>query len=256
MYPPAPVRPLRADAPCPCGSGSRYGACHGLGAPAVAPAVARPRVGPARFAAALATLDAIGPEGPAPAAPRPLLVVEGFLSRAVCELLIEGFERNVERLDEEAADPYWRSRLLYYQALGHEPAMQAAMREAQRGFVREIGAFYGCRDALYSDTVHLVRWREGQSMRAHADNAHPDGSPNAYPWRSFASVAYLNDDYAGGEIFFERLGRSLKPRAGTLVGFGGGLEHFHGVTEVTRGTRYTMPAWHTHDAARRDRSFD
>lgn len=264
------MRPLRADAPCPCGSGARYGACHGLGAAAAtppvrasapaAPPIPRPRVGPTRFAAALATLDALGPEAPSPAhtpgAPRPLLIVEDFLSPETCRLLIEGFERNIDRLDEKAADPYWRSRLLYIQALGHEPAMQAAMREAQRGFVRELADFYGCREALYSDTIHIVRWREGQSMEAHADNAHPDGSPNEYPWRSFASVAYLNDDYEGGEIYFSKLGRSLKPRAGTLVGFTGGLEHFHGVTEVTRGTRYTMPAWHTHDAERRDKSFD
>ena len=135
-------------------------------------------------------------------------------------------------------------------------ALKESMREAQRGFVRELAAFYDCGEALYSDTIHIVRWREGQSMEAHADNARPDGSPNEYPWRSFASVAYLNDDYEGGEIYFSKLGRSLKPRAGTLVGFTGGLEHFHGVTEVTRGTRYTMPAWHTHDAARRDKAFD
>ena len=254
MYPLAPVRPLRANAPCPCGSGAPYGSCHGRGAPPAAPPGARPRVGPTRFAAALATLDALRPDEPD--APRPLLVVDNFLSPAVCRLLIEGFERNTERLDMTAADPYWRARLLYYQALDHEPAMQQAMREAQRGFVRDIAAFYGCAEPLYSDTVHLVRWREGQSMQAHADNARPDGTPNEYPWRSFASVAYLNDDYEGGEIFFERLGRRIKPRAGMLVGFSGDLEHFHGVTEVTRGTRYTMPAWHTHDASRRDKRFD
>jgi len=260
------VRAIRPDAPCPCGAGARYRDCHGRGvvAAAAAPsAIARPPVGPARFAAALATLDALdalasraAPDPPPAAAPRPLLVREGFLSPAVCALLVEGFERNADRLDERAADPFWRSRILYYAALAHEPALQAAMREAQRGFVREIARFYQCAAPLHSDTVHLVRWREGQSMEAHADNVHPDGSPNAYPWRDFASVAYLNDDYDGGEIFFPRLGRSLKPKAGTLVAFTGGLEHFHGVTAVTRGTRYTLPAWHTHDAARRDRSFD
>ena len=36
---------------------------------------------------------------------------------------------------------------------------------------------------------------------------------------------------------------------------GGGVDA-NGVTAVARGTRYTLPAWHTHDAARRDRSFD
>ncbi len=191
-----------------------------------------------------------------PREPRPVHVVEGFLSLELCRMLIDGFERNIARLDARSADPYWRERLLYYQALSPEPEMQRVMREARAGYVRAIGDFYGVRDALYTDTVHLVRWTEGQSMRAHADNAHPDGSPNDYPWREYSSVLYLNEDYEGGEVYFEGTGQRIKPRTGMLVAFSGGLEHVHGVDEVRRGTRYTMPAWHTRDASRRDRDFD
>lgn len=53
--------------------------------------------------------------------------------------------------------------------------MQRVMREARDGYAREIQRFYGLAEALYTDTVHLVRWREGQSMGAHADNAELDG---------------------------------------------------------------------------------
>ena len=240
-----PVKKLRDDDPCPCGSNTRYSACHGASR-AVSPTAPR-SVAPARAAAVVSAVKALS---------RPVFMRERFLDAASCALLIEGFERNVARVAEGTADPYWSSRLLYYQSLTHEPAMRAIMRGAREGFVRELRGFYSVPEMLYSDTVHLVRWREGQSMRAHADNAHLDGTPNEYPWRDFATVLYLNDDFDGGELFFERTGLTLKPRAGTLVGFTGGLDHVHGVTEVRRGTRYTMPAWHTRDAARRDRDFD
>lgn len=218
--------------------------------------VARERtVRGASVMAAVRALDAAREASAAPAE-RPVCVIDGFLSPALCQRLIEGFERNVDRLDMGASDPYWRARLLYFQALAHEPEMQRVMREARDGYVREIQRFYGLSEALYTDTVHLVRWREGQSMGAHADNAELDGRPNAFPWRDYASVLYLNDDYEGGEVFFARSGRRIKPRTGMLVAFSGGLEHVHGVDVVRRGTRYTMPAWHTRDAARRDRDLD
>lgn len=56
---------------------------------------------------------------------RPVCVIDGFLSPALCRMLIEGFERNVDRLDMGAADPYWRARLLYFQALAHGPRCSA-----------------------------------------------------------------------------------------------------------------------------------
>jgi predicted 2-oxoglutarate/Fe(II)-dependent dioxygenase YbiX len=252
---------IRANEACPCGSGVPYARCHGGNSVpgASGPRALVPNAGPSRFGAVLAAMNATPDDAPGASAtntPRPLLVLDGFLDAASCKAMVEGFERNVVRMTQKTADPYWANRLLYYQALEHEPTLRRIMREAREGFVREIRRFYNVAEPLYTDTVHMVRWREGQSMKAHADNAHPDGTPNEYPWRSYASVLYLNDDYDGGEIYFEPLGVSIKPRAGLFVGFSGSAEHRHGVTTVTRGTRYTMPAWHTTDAHRRDKAFD
>lgn len=220
---------IRANSPCPCGSGKKYEDCH------------------------LALRDA--PRG-TEASAAPVMLREGFLDAAACRALLDCFDRNVARIDTSAKHDYWRDRLLYYQAIAHEPEARAIMRDARARTVEALRAFYGVADTIYTDTVHIVRWSEGQSMPAHADNCEPDGRPNAYPWREYASVLYLNDDYEGGEIYFDRVGLRLKPQAGMLVGFKGGLEHFHGVDKVTRGTRFTMPGWHTRDARRRDRDFD
>lgn len=50
---------------------------------------------------------------------------------------------------------------------------------------------------------------------------------------------FLNDDYEGGELTFEEIGVSLKPKAGSLVLFPGYYTR-HGVNEVTSGTRVNI----------------
>ena len=52
----------------------------------------------------------------------------------------------------------------------------------------------------------------GDDQAAHADCEEPDGSPNQFPWRAFASIIYLNDEYEGGAIHFpNRPAPELKP---------------------------------------------
>ena len=61
-------------------------------------------------------------------------------------------------------------------------------------------------------------------------------------------MLYLNTDYEGGKTYFEEFDNVIEPEVGKLVLFPAGLEYRHGVTEVTRGDRYTMPIWLTTDA--------
>lgn len=102
---------------------------------------------------------------------------------------------------------------------------------------------------LYSDTIQVVRW-DGQEMPPHQDNQHSDGSLHNTPWREWASVIYLNDDYDGGEIYFPDIGLSFKPVAGALLSFRGSLRH--GVRAVTTGLRYTSPGWYSPDPRHED----
>ncbi len=92
-------------------------------------------------------------------------------------------------------------------------------------------------------------------MPPHADRANRDGSRHGMPHRDFASIVYLNDDYAGGELYFPRLDMVLKPEAGMLAAFTGGWHHEHAVLRVRSGLRLTMPAFYTLEAGRKDRTF-
>jgi predicted 2-oxoglutarate/Fe(II)-dependent dioxygenase YbiX len=88
-------------------------------------------------------------------------------------------------------------------------------------------------------------------LHPHADSENPDGIPHPFPWRDFASVIYLNDDYDGGTIYFPNLNIELKPLPGTLITFPGTLRYLHGVRRVTGGMRHTIASFITFDESKR-----
>ena len=101
--------------------------------------------------------------------------------------------------------------------------------------------------ALYPDYTDLVYWPVGKSMEVHADSKYLDGSDGKFPWRKISGVLYLNDDYEGGETYFPEQNVKYIPEAGHLIMFPSDLTHPHGVTEITKGDRYTLPIWFTDD---------
>lgn len=87
----------------------------------------------------------------------------------------------------------------------------------------------------------IQRQYSGVALTEHVDN-HTD------PSLVYAMVAYLNDDYNGGEVFFSKFGLSMKPKAGTLLAFPTTEQWTHGVTEVKDGpVRYVLPIFISRD---------
>ena len=91
-----------------------------------------------------------------------------------------------------------------------------------------------------ANTSHAQKWDVGGFASVHSDNSDNDGNPNAFEINKYVAVLYLNDDYEGGELYFPQHDISIKPNAYSLYTFPGGVENLHGVTEITKGTRYTM----------------
>jgi len=116
---------------------------------------------------------------------------------------------------------------------------------------QHLAEHLGPQPPLYVDLVNFARWPPGYELAPHADSENPGGAEHPYPWRDFASVIYLNDDYEGGEIFFPGHGIELQPQAGALALFPGTLRYLHGVRRVTRGMRQTIASFITYDATRR-----
>ena len=85
-------------------------------------------------------------------------------------------------------------------------------------------------------SIPLKKWNQGQSMGPHFDGQ--DGNSNL----AFSLVAYINDDYEGGEIHFPNQNVTIKPKAGSLIMFPSQQPFLHEVKPIISGTRYMSPA--------------
>lgn len=110
---------------------------------------------------------------------------------------------------------------------------------------------------LYPLIVNSIWWRmrghclvyvEGAQLGLHNDNDtntfNIDGQ-RYYSQREIAmyqvvnALAYLNDDYDGGEMYFPYLDLALTPKTGDIVFFPANYIGTHGVAPVKSGRRYT-----------------
>lgn len=184
------------------------------------------------------------------------LVVEDFMTQAECARLCGAFHSLEDRLYRSPdMNPYWNSRFLWLADIIRADAeIGRLLIDKQRLAAELMARFYGLKRPIFTDLTQIVRWPVGMFMPPHADNANPDGAPHGAAHRDFAGVAYLNDDYEGGELYFTALDVAVKPRAGMFLGFTGGFHHEHAVLRVNAGsTRLTSPAFFTFDRARADR---
>ena len=89
-------------------------------------------------------------------------------------------------------------------------------------------------DLILSGLATIQRMQPGVELKSHTDQ-HTD------PSIKYATIIYINEDYAGGELFFPKLNIELKPKPGTLLFFPGNEEYEHGVRHVKKGlTRYVL----------------
>ena len=152
--------------------------------------------------------------------------------------------------DETGPGDVWNQRVHPHHKAS--PEVRDCLKMIREQVIAEVSRTYGLTRTLYADGLALVRWRVGDWQGIHADRENLDGSPHPYPWRDYGSIIYLNDDFDGGQIHFPM--QKLEPpiRPGLLAFFPGNVEHAHGVTKVTRGTRYTIASFLTHDERQKD----
>lgn len=84
------------------------------------------------------------------------------------------------------------------------------------------------------DWIQIVKWEKNSYQDLHFDKT----SENT----TLSSICYLNDDYEGGQTYFEN-DTIFKPKQGRVIFFDGNYYH-HGVKKIEKGTRYTLAAWY------------
>jgi hypothetical protein len=82
----------------------------------------------------------------------------------------------------------------------------------------------------------INRTEAGQGLPVHDDMGPPElNLPVAH-----GLVLYLNDDFAGGNLYYPNLGLEIKPERGLLVIHSALNKYSHGVTPVESGVRYGL----------------
>ena len=92
------------------------------------------------------------------------------------------------------------------------------------------------------NALRFNRYSPGQIMRQHIDHIHSlfDGKLKGVPVLSF--ILNLNDDYEGADLFFWE-DTIVKLSKGDIVMFPSNWLYPHGITEATRGKRYSAVTW-------------
>lgn len=98
-------------------------------------------------------------------------------------------------------------------------------------------------DEVGASTIELFAYPPGVGIKMHIDDhvAHPTtGEIIARdPYRSITVIVYLNDDFEGGEIYFNKQDLLIKPEPGLVVIFPSNRNFTHEVRPITSGMRFS-----------------
>jgi len=92
---------------------------------------------------------------------------------------------------------------------------------------------YNIMPLKYWEAFNFIKYGPGQHFKEHHDHG--------YSYNCTVSlVAYINDDYDGGELYFRLQGLNIKPKAGDLYIFPSNFMYPHQAMPVHSGTKYSI----------------
>ncbi len=93
----------------------------------------------------------------------------------------------------------------------------------------------------------IVRYSPSQNDKRRIDNlllgSRLTEVEQGLPTRDVSIVGYLNDDFDGGELFFDRQSIKVPPKKGGVLVFPAYYTHPHQSLLVTRGRKYIWQSW-------------
>lgn len=112
-----------------------------------------------------------------------------------------------------------------------------SMHEHAFGHIRPLGDDYGRYWGVgigYYEAFNFVKYEgAGTHFKIHADHG------PAYV-TTISIVAYINDDYEGGELYFPRFNLTIKPKTGDVVIFPSTYIYEHASNDMLSGTKYSI----------------
>ena len=183
-----------------------------------------------------------------------IYVAEKVIPPDLCDSIVETIETRPWKPNE-----WYNSELDRYKSYETmEPSMQFATPELHRAlspFIIESGKRYNKIYSFPSEVVGVAgqmmsrfsevrfnRYESGQIFRQHYDHIHSlfDGEVKGVPVLTF--ILNFNDDYEGADLYFWK-DTVAKLGKGDICMFPSNWLFPHGVTEATKGKRYSGVTW-------------
>jgi predicted 2-oxoglutarate/Fe(II)-dependent dioxygenase YbiX len=163
-----------------------------------------------------------------------IYILEDFMLPEDAKTLIKFYDKNTHLCDDNRE--FHKSRNIHYDDIP-DLKIKSLLKYYEHKNVFFIDHYFKVKTKAYSN-LRLVRWKKNESMDLHQDRI-----PELNDMMDFSSLCYLNDNYQGGELFFET-GESFKMKALSCVIFPSGKPYGHGINKVIKGKRYTIPSWY------------
>ena len=164
-------------------------------------------------------------------------IISDFVHPQDAQAFITFFEKN-EHLCFDVRE-FHKDRNIHYEDIPDKKIKDLLMYYARKN-IFFIDHHFKTKTDVWGD-MRLCRWKPGHSMPLHIDRQEDKGD-----LFHFSSLIYLNDDYKGGELFFKEENKiqKYKLKALSCMIFPSGKEFAHGVKEILKGKRYTIPSWY------------
>lgn len=105
--------------------------------------------------------------------------------------------------------------------------------DVQAPAVEDYRRDYNIMPLKYWEAFNFIKYGPGQHFKEHHDHG--------YSYNCTVSlVAYINDDYDGGELYFRLQNLNIKPQAGDLYIFPSNFMYPHQAMPVHSGTKYSI----------------
>lgn len=150
-----------------------------------------------------------------------ILIVDNVLSEEECQNIICSYAQY-----QNNAEFYFGTKPLDLKFITDTPTQKSVLKI--KNSVSQVFKDIEC------DWGQVVKW--------HPSNYHPLHLDEAKKRTVLTSITYLNEDFIGGETYFED-GTLIKPVKGRTLIFDG-TQYVHGVVEILSGIRWTLPIWY------------
>jgi len=106
-------------------------------------------------------------------------------------------------------------------------------KDAQLSAIEDYRNMFRIAPLQYWEAMNFIKYGPKQHFQEHSDHGYSYIA-------TLSSVGYLNDDYEGGELYFNKFGITITPEAGDLVLFPSAFIYSHTAKPVSSGLKYSV----------------